>query len=56
MQPCTYGKTYEESIANAQEAIAGDLEYCQKEGIAPPQPTPVNVSTANSVNFLVAAN
>jgi predicted RNase H-like HicB family nuclease len=41
MQPCTYGKTYEEAIANAQEAIAAYLEYCQEEGIAPPAPKPV---------------
>jgi predicted RNase H-like HicB family nuclease len=41
MQPCTYGKTYEEAIANAQEAIAGYLEYCQEEGISPPSPVPV---------------
>jgi predicted RNase H-like HicB family nuclease len=41
MQPCTYGKTYEEAIANAQEAIAGYLDYCQEEGIVPPTPTPI---------------
>ncbi|MBW4690592.1 MAG: type II toxin-antitoxin system HicB family antitoxin [Lyngbya sp. HA4199-MV5] len=41
MQPCTYGRTYEEAIANAQEAIAGYLEYCQAEGILPPSPFPV---------------
>jgi antitoxin HicB len=41
MQPCTYGKTYEEAIANAQEAIAGYLTYCQDEGFSPPAPTPV---------------
>ncbi|OCR01345.1 hypothetical protein BCD67_23100 [Oscillatoriales cyanobacterium USR001] len=39
MQPCTYGKTYEEAIANAQEAIAGYLDYCQEEGLIPPSPT-----------------
>ncbi len=38
MQPCSYGKTYEEAIANAQEAIAGYLEYCQEEGLVPPSP------------------
>lgn len=38
MQPSTYGKTYEEAIANAQEAIAGYLEYCQETGILPPSP------------------
>lgn len=38
MQPCTYGKTYEEAGRNAQEAIEGYLEYCQEEGITPPQP------------------
>ena len=38
MQPCTYGRTYENAIANAQEAIAGYLEYCQEEGITPPSP------------------
>jgi len=43
MQPCTYGKTYEEAIANAQEAIAGYLEYCQEESLLPPKPTPVAV-------------
>lgn len=41
MQPCTHGKTYEEAILNAQEAIAGYLEYCQEEGIVPPSPTPI---------------
>lgn len=41
MQPCTYGRTYEEAIANAQEAIASYLEYCQEEGILPPSPVPV---------------
>ncbi len=41
MQPSTYGKTYEEAIANAQEAIASYLEYCQEEGIKPPSPTTV---------------
>lgn len=41
MQPCTYGKTYEDAIANAQEAIAGYLEYCQEAGMLPPSPTPV---------------
>jgi len=41
MQPCTYGKTYEDAIANAQEAIAGYLKYCQAEGILPPSPSPV---------------
>lgn len=41
MQPCTYGKTYEDAIAHAQEAIAGYLEYCRDEGIVPPQPIPV---------------
>jgi predicted RNase H-like HicB family nuclease len=40
MQPCTYGKTYEEAISNAQEAIAGHLDYCQEEGISSPAPTP----------------
>jgi len=38
MQPCTYGKTYEEAIANAKEAIASYLEYCQEEGLVPPNP------------------
>ncbi|WP_199249256.1 type II toxin-antitoxin system HicB family antitoxin [[Phormidium] sp. ETS-05] len=41
MQPCTYGKTYEEAIANAQEAIASYLEYCQEEGLVPPSPSPI---------------
>jgi len=41
MQPCTYGKTYEDAIANAQEAIAAYLEYCQEEGILPPSPVAV---------------
>lgn len=41
MQPCTYGKTYEAAIANAQEAIAGYLEYCQQEGILPPSPVAI---------------
>ncbi len=41
MQPCTYGKTYEEAIANAQEAISGYLDYCQDEGILPPVPIPI---------------
>lgn len=35
MQPCTYGKTYEDAIVHAQEAIAGYLAYCQEEGISP---------------------
>jgi predicted RNase H-like HicB family nuclease len=38
MQPCTYGKTYEDAIAHAQEAITGYLAYCQEEGISPPMP------------------
>ena len=38
MQPCTYGRTYEEAVSNAQEAIGGYLEYCHEEGIAPPSP------------------
>ena len=38
MQPCTYGKTYEEAIANAKEAIAGYLEYCQEADLVPPSP------------------
>ncbi len=38
MQPCTYGKTYEEAIANAKEAIASYLEYCQEEDLVPPSP------------------
>jgi len=38
MQPCTYGKTYEEAGRNAQEAIESYLEYCQEAGITPPQP------------------
>jgi len=37
MQPCTHGKTYEEAIANAQEAIAGYLEYCEEEALVPPR-------------------
>ncbi len=41
MQPCTYGKTYEEAIKNAQEVIAGYLDYCQEEGFVPPLPAPV---------------
>ncbi len=41
MQPCTYGKTYEDAIAHAQEAIAGYLDYCQEEGILPPSPVSV---------------
>ena len=38
MQPCTYGRNYEEAITNAQEAISGYLEYCQEERILPPSP------------------
>ena len=38
MQPCTYGKTYEEAIANAQEAIASYFEYCLEVGLVPPSP------------------
>ncbi|HAT15169.1 MAG: type II toxin-antitoxin system HicB family antitoxin [Microcoleus sp.] len=38
MQPCTYGKTYEEAIANAKEAIASYLEYCQEADLVPPSP------------------
>lgn len=38
MQPCTYGKTYEEAVQNAQEAIASYLEYCEDEDINPPSP------------------
>ncbi|MDJ1169525.1 type II toxin-antitoxin system HicB family antitoxin [Roseofilum sp. BLCC_M154] len=41
MQPCSYGRSYEEAIANAQEAIAGYLEYCQEEGLTPPSPSSV---------------
>jgi predicted RNase H-like HicB family nuclease len=41
MQPCTYGKSYEEAIANAQEAIGSYLEYCQEEGLVPPNPSTV---------------
>jgi predicted RNase H-like HicB family nuclease len=36
MQPCTHGKTYEEAVKNAQEAIASLLVYCEDEGIAVP--------------------
>jgi len=43
MQPSTYGRTYEEAVANAQEAILGYLEYCQEEGILPPLPLPIAV-------------
>ncbi|MEG4305231.1 hypothetical protein [Microcoleus sp. D3_18a_C4] len=38
MQPCTYGKTYEEAIANAKEARSSYLEYCQEEDLVPPSP------------------
>ncbi|NJM59208.1 MAG: type II toxin-antitoxin system HicB family antitoxin [Oscillatoriales cyanobacterium RU_3_3] len=38
MQPCTYGNTYEEAIANAREAIASYLEYCLEVGLVPPSP------------------
>lgn len=38
MQPCTAGKSYEEAVMKAQEAIESYLMYCQEEGIAPPQP------------------
>ncbi|MEG3929735.1 MULTISPECIES: type II toxin-antitoxin system HicB family antitoxin [unclassified Microcoleus] len=38
MQPCTYGKTYEEAIANAKEASSSYLEYCQEEDLVPPSP------------------
>ena len=41
MQPCTYGKSYEEAIANAQEAIASYLEYCLEVGLVPPSPSTV---------------
>jgi predicted RNase H-like HicB family nuclease len=43
MQRCTYGKTYEEAFAIAQEAIAGYLDYCQEEGVVPPASTPIAV-------------
>ena len=38
MQPCTAGKSYEEAVQKAQEAIASYLAYCETEGILPPSP------------------
>lgn len=38
MQPCTSGRTYEEAVNNAQEAIDSYLAYCDEEGITPPSP------------------
>lgn len=44
MQPCSFGKTYEEALQNAQEAISSFLEYCGSEQILPPQPTALQVA------------
>jgi antitoxin HicB len=38
MQPCTHGKTYQDAIENAQDAIESYLAYCQDENIPIPQP------------------
>ena len=40
MQPCTSGKTYEDAVANAQEAIESYLEYCKEAGVEPPSMIP----------------
>ncbi len=37
MQPCSFGKTYEEAVKNAQEAIDSLLEYCISEQIEQPK-------------------
>lgn len=44
MQPCTAGKSYEEAVQKAQEAIASYLEYCETEGITPPQPSILSIA------------
>ena len=44
MQPCTHGKTYQEAIENAQEAIESYLAYCQDENIPIPQPQQLQVA------------
>lgn len=44
MQPCTHGKTYEDAVNNAQEAIQSLLEYCQDEGIVAPSPAILQVA------------
>jgi predicted RNase H-like HicB family nuclease len=36
MQPSTSGGTYQEAIENAQDCIEACLEYCQQEGMIPP--------------------
>lgn len=38
MQPSTAGKSYEEAVQKAQEAIASYLEHCKTQAITPPQP------------------
>ena len=37
MQPCTHGKTYQEAVQNAQEAIEGYILYCHDEQIPIPE-------------------
>lgn len=44
MQPCTAGRTYEEAVIKAQEAIESYLVYCQEEGISPPEPAMLAVA------------
>jgi predicted RNase H-like HicB family nuclease len=44
MQPCTHGKTYQEAIENAQEAIESYLAYCQDEHLPIPQPQQLQVA------------
>lgn len=36
MQPCTHGKTYQEAVQNAQEAIESYIEYCNDAHISIP--------------------
>ena len=44
MQPSTHGRTYEEAVKNAQEAIAGYLAYCEEAGLAAPTPNMLQVA------------
>ncbi len=37
MQPCTHGKTYQEAVENALEAIEGYIEYCNDAHIPIPE-------------------
>jgi predicted RNase H-like HicB family nuclease len=44
MQPSTSGGTYQEAIENAQDCIEACLEYCQQEGMIPPDPLDIEAA------------